>query len=311
MQPTVPQVSLPPPTFSPPPESGWRMGLGAMLAGGAHLLLILALAWGVNWNSRTPDGVEAELWSAVPQIAAPRAATPPPAPTPPPEPVKPPPKPKPDTPPQPTEQELRNAQIAIEKAKQEEQKKKDAERERREKERELEKQREKALEKEREREQEKEREKREAEKKAAADKEKRKEQEEQRKAKEQLEKTEAARQQMLKRMQGQADGTGDPGSAGKAAQSSGPSAGYAGRIKAKVKPNIVFIDKDNIQGNPEADVEVRLAPDGRILSQRIIASSGVKEWDDAVLRAIERTEKLPLDDGKVPSVMVLTFRPKD
>ncbi|MES2888631.1 MAG: protein TolA, partial [Pseudomonadota bacterium] len=112
-----------PTDFAPPPDSGGRMGIGAVLASLAHALLVLALAWGVNWTSHTPEGVEAELWSAVPQVAAPRAAEPQPV-TPPPEPAKPtppPPKPKPEAPPPPNEQEIRNAQIALEKAKREEQ----------------------------------------------------------------------------------------------------------------------------------------------------------------------------------------------
>jgi colicin import membrane protein len=38
----------------------------------------------------------------------------------------------------------------------------------------------------------------------------------------------------------------------------------------------------------------------------------VKEWDETVLRAIDRTEVLPRDvDGRVPSTMVIAFRPKD
>lgn len=275
---------LPPQDLSPPNKSSWRLGI--TLACGAHLLLILALAWGVNWSSSQPVGVEAELWSAAPQIAAPRPTAPPP------EAVKPPPKPQPPPPVQPSQQELHNAQIAIEKAKKEEQKKKDAEQERK-------------LADKREREAEAK-----AQEEAEIQKQKRKEKEEERKTKEQQEKAETTRQQMLKRIQDQAQGTGDPASQGKATQTSGPSANYAGRIRAKIKPNIVF-NNDTIPGNPEADVEVRLAPDGRIQSQRLIASSGIKEWDEAVLRAIERTERLPLDEGKVPAVMVMTFRPKD
>jgi hypothetical protein len=45
-----------------------------------HLLLIVAIAFGVKWRAHEPEGVSAELWSAVPQIAAPRAVSPPPTP---------------------------------------------------------------------------------------------------------------------------------------------------------------------------------------------------------------------------------------
>ena len=65
-----------------------------------------------------------------------------------------------------------------------------------------------------------------------------------------------------------------------------------------------------IVGNPVAEVEVRTAPDGTILSSKITKSSGVKSWDDAVLRAIEKTEVLPRDlDGRVPSPMIIALRP--
>jgi colicin import membrane protein len=67
-----------------------------------------------------------------------------------------------------------------------------------------------------------------------------------------------------------------------------------------------------VVGNPRAEVEVRVAPDGMIQSRRIVQSSGNKAWDDAVLRAIEKTAVLPKDtDGRVPQVIVMGFRPLD
>ena len=40
----------------------------------AHVLLIVALTWGVHWKTSTDQpAVQAELWAAVPQQAAPRA----------------------------------------------------------------------------------------------------------------------------------------------------------------------------------------------------------------------------------------------
>ena len=65
-------------------------------------------------------------------------------------------------------------------------------------------------------------------------------------------------------------------------------------------------------GYPRAEVEVRAAPDGTITGTRLIQSSGNKAWDDAVLRALQKTETLPRDvDGRVPSSLVIGFRPKD
>ncbi len=247
----------------PHPPSG--MGPGLMLALLVHVALVVALAFGVNWHASEREGVEAELWAAVPQIAAPRAVEPEPAPV---VPAKPAPVPKSEPTP--------DAQIAIERAKREEQRKQKEIAEK----------------------QEQERLKAQALKLEAQ----RKKEEETRLA--------AQRDANLKRMMGQAGATGDASSTGTAAQSAGPSAGYAGRIKARIKPNIVFTD--NPSGNPVAEVEVRLAPDGRILSQKLLKASGLKEWDDAVQRAIDRTEVLPRDlDGRVPPTIVITFRPHD
>jgi colicin import membrane protein len=93
-------------------------------------------------------------------------------------------------------------------------------------------------------------------------------------------------------------------------KSSGPSASYAGRIRARIKPNIVFTDA--IATNPTAEVEVKTSPDGTIISRKLTQSSGIKAWDDSVLKAIDKTEVLPRDtDGRVPSSMTITFRPKD
>jgi colicin import membrane protein len=118
------------------------------------------------------------------------------------------------------------------------------------------------------------------------------------------------RRKNLERMMAQAGATGEPTSTGTAQHSAGPSATYAGRIKARIKPNIVFADSP--EGNPLAEVELRLAADGTILSQKLTKPSGLKEWDDAVQRAIERTQVLPRDaDGSVPSKMVIAFRPRE
>ncbi|RZJ08581.1 MAG: TonB C-terminal domain-containing protein [Rubrivivax sp.] len=113
---------------------------------------------------------------------------------------------------------------------------------------------------------------------------------------------ERARQENLKKM------LADLG--GPSLSSAGPSAGYAGRIKARIKPNIVFTEAVN--GNPLAVVDVRTAPDGRIISRKLTTPSGAPAWDDAVLRAIDRTEVLPLDEnGKIPAVLQIEFRPND
>ena len=90
----------------------------------------------------------------------------------------------------------------------------------------------------------------------------------------------------------------------------GPSASYAGRIVARVKPNIVFTEEP--PNNNAAEVEVRLSPNGTIVGRKLIQSSGNKAWDEAVLKAIDKTAVLPRDeDGRVPPVLEISFRPKD
>ena len=261
----------------------------------AHLLLIAAIAFGVHWKNSQPTTIAAELWSAVPQAAAPRAVDVAPAPVPAPAVVKrpEPPAPKVQTPPAP------DAQIAIEQAKREAAKRALAERE--------------------DAQREKQRLKEElAQKQAAADKVKAEKEKLERDKTAKAEKADkdeaarlaAARDANLKRLQGLASATGGPTDSGTAAYSSGPSASYAGRIMARIKPNIVF--NDNVDGNPLATVEVKLAPDGTIVAKRLVKSSGVRSWDEAVLRAIERTEVLPRDiDGRVPPPFQIDFRLRD
>jgi colicin import membrane protein len=256
------------------PRRPGGMGRGAAIAIGVHVLLLIALAVGVNWRASEPQNVTAELWAAVPETAAPAPAVPaPPKPVekvvePPPQPVKPEPPP------------AREADIALEK--------------------ENEKQRLKALADE-------EKEKAEAQKKKkelAA-------QQKQAQAERQAQAEAAQREANLKRIQGMAGATGAPTATGmgqRDAGPKGPSAGYGDRIRSRVKPNIVMTEA--VTGSPRAEVEVRAAPDGTILSRRLVKSSGDKAWDDAVLRAIDRTAVLPRDaDGTVPSPITIGFTP--
>ncbi|MFM1926298.1 MAG: hypothetical protein RIT44_2104, partial [Pseudomonadota bacterium] len=121
---------------------------------------------------------------------------------------------------------------------------------------------------------------------------------------------EAMRQENLKRIQGMAGASGGEKATGTALKSSGPSASYAGRLVGSIKPNIIY--PGDVVGNPRAEVEVRVAEDGTIQRITIIQKSGNTAWDDAVLRAIDKTKKLPKDtDGRIPPVIVLGFRPQD
>ena len=139
-----------------------------------------------------------------------------------------------------------------------------------------------------------------------AEREKAAEEARQRAAAEQALKERFRREQMarLSNLAGKAEDTGT------AQKASGPSATYAGKVVAAVRPNIIF--PGTVAGNPSAEVEVTTLPTGEILGRKLVRSSGDPDWDTAVLRAIDRTQRLPRDvDGRVPSPMIIAFRPKD
>jgi colicin import membrane protein len=272
----------------PRAADGW--GPGLMLAIGVHLMLVAALALGVQWKISNPDPIEAEIWSEIPRAAEPEATQPPPpapapevppTPTPAPEPVKvePAPEPVPEVvvakvPPKKKEEPKKKRKEPVEifdstppkpsskdKTPPKPVESKPA--------------------------------KTPPSKVTAVDT----------KAQEAAER-EAQRQANIKRM------LSDAGTVGSGAKAAGPTAAYAGRIKARIKPNIVFTEE--VSGNPAALVEVRCAPDGRIMSRKLLESSGIAAWDEAVLRAVDRTETLPPnEEGKVPGVIQLYFKPKD
>lgn len=293
--------------FAPPPNKGFLRGLAIALL--AHALLLAALSLGVQWKTNTQTlSAEAELWSALPQEAAPKPVErPPEAPTPPvqAEPVKALPPPlalaQPEAPQadivlakeklrlkkekQRALGEQRLAQLKLEKAEKLKQVKLDQE---------------KTL--------------AEAKKKNAqeAKRQEAKRQEALIAEEEKLDnlKIEIQREANLKRMAGLAGTTGGAEAKGTALQASGPSPSYAGKLRARIKPNIVFTD--DIAGNPTAEIEVRTASDGSIVSRKLTKTSGLKSWDEAVLKAIDKTDTLPRDtDGRVPSTLIISFRPKD
>lgn len=273
--------------LAPPRQDHWLGPVGLALL--AHGLLVAALTWGVGWKQDVPTPVfEAELWSRLPLQAAPRAEAPPPAPPAPAPEVRPEPRPAPP-PPGPSE-----AQIATQRAQQKKEQEQRA----------LEEARQKALTE------------KAAADKAAADKKRQQEQKlaaDKKAAEEKREREEAAerqRQENIRRMLGQAGASGAPQATGTAQQSAGPSAGYGARVAARIKPNVVFTE--TVSGNPRAEVEVRTLPDGTIVGRRIVKSSGNADWDEAVLKAIDRTATLPRDtDGRVPPALIIGLRPLD
>ena len=315
--------------FAPPAAPGMAGAL--LLALLTHALLLLALGMGVQWKSKVePVVVQAELWANLPQIAEPTPVLQPepepktkPEPEPAPEPpaklksvskIEPaPPTPAPTLPdPQIVQEKLRlqKEKLQQEQRTAEKQAQDKAENDKLEKAK-LEKAKLEKAKLDKEKIAQQERDKQEKLRQELAQKDTRKRATDAPKpdapsdeeiAKAEAQKREELRQQSLKRMAGMAGGA--------AAQNAGPSAEYAGRIRARITPNITYTD--TISGNPTTEIEVRTMPDGTIISRKISKSSGVKSWDDAVLAAIDKTEVLPRDqDGRVPGTLMISFRPRD
>ena len=277
--------------FGPPRDAGSVRAFGLAMV--AHTLLIIALTWGVGWKRTDPSATsyDAEIWSALPQPAAPRLietpVPPPPPPPPPPEPAAkapvvkaPPPAPDVDIA---LEQEKKRKQLA-------QQKEADAK---------------KVLDKEL-------KAKDEQTKRLAADEAKKLVAQKAAKQQENEKQSQAAaekeRQTNLQRITGMAGASGAPTDTGTAQRSTGPSASYGGRLRAAIKPNVVY-SKD-VVGNPIAFVEVRLLSDGTVISQKLNKSSGDPDWDDAAMKAITPTRVLPRDvDGRIPDLyMIIEMR---
>lgn len=303
--------------YSVPPEPGrWRaLTLAALM----HLLLLVFLWIGIRWQNDTPATLEAEVWSPQPREAAPL-----PVPTAEPEKQPEPPKPVLKQTPKPAEEErpVVKPDIALE----QEKKRKALEKKR--------------FEEEQQAKLKKQKEKEEAEKlakaKAAEEERLRKEKlekakaaEEDRLRKEKLEKdkkaAEAKRKQQeteekllakfrdedMKRLANGATGTGGTGEAARS-QGSRADAGYVGRVAAKIKSNIAFNVPEGLADNPPVEYVIDLLPDGSIAGIRKTRSSGVPGFDEAVRRAIEKSQPFPRDKtGSVPSSIVGIHRPKD
>lgn len=278
--------------FAPRPQPGLARAIG--LAVLVHGLLLVALTWGVSWHRNTPVTVEAELWSSVPRQAAPQAAEPPPpppAPAPRPEPAPPRPDPK-------VAERARQADIALERERERREKLKE-EQQKLEQQKRAKAEREARL-----------REEQEARRKQQQQQQREAERLQARKSQDEARNLERLRQENMRRIAGLAGASGAPSATGSALQSAGPSADYAGRIRARIKPRITFLG--DTSSNAVVEVEVRAAPDGTITSRKVLKASGLAGWDDAVLRAIDATAVIPRDvDGRVPSPLILELRPRD
>lgn len=258
-----------------------------------NLAFVALLVFSVTWRNPQAPVVSAELY-------APPARTPPkpePKPEPPkPEPPKPEPKPEPPKPePKPEPPKVdpeREAEIAL-KAK---------------------------LEQERKRRDELERAKAEAEKKKRETEEKKAEEKRLAEVRERQERATAALREQAEReakTRAEADARARAATDAQAkvaaenAARARAEADWIRRIQAKVRGNVTL--PPDLSGNPEAIFEVVQLPTGEILDAQLRKSSGVRSYDEAVLRAILKSSPLPRPDRAelFQRTLTLKFRPVD
>lgn len=285
--------------YTVPKEPGGMRA--AALAIAVHIALLVFFWIGIDWQSETPVAVKAEIWDMQAREAAPVAPPPEPTPQPKPEPepkpvVKEEPKPDPE-PPKP------KVDIALEqeKKRKEEERKQQLARQEKEK-------KEKA-----------EKEKAEEDRKKLAE-EKKKQEQQKAEAEKKLEQQEAAdekrraeaRAEEMRRLTG-AVGSGGTGQAEKSTGSGRADASYLQKIGARIRSNTVFNVPDTLSGNPAVEFDVELLPDGTVRGITLRKPSGVGGFDEAVKRAIERSQPFPRDDktGTVPSRFTVVHKPKD
>jgi colicin import membrane protein len=247
------------------------------LALGVHLLFVLLLVFGVSWQTQHPAPVMVDLWETLPAVR----------PSPPQEPVKPAPEPEPEPvakeppPPKPPD-------IALEKKK--------AEAERLKKLQALQAAEEKA--------------RADAAKVARADQKKRellRQMEEEDLMQRVANEVAANEARQLKQTEARA------AASKRQADVSSVVGQHRELISAKVRGNTRL--PDNLKGNPEVRCLVKLLPTGEVQSVRVTQSSGNVAYDDAVVRAIEKSSPLPLPadrEARAAFVPELSFvhRPK-
>jgi len=278
----APFVSRPTPTF-----------VAGVLALGVHVLFVLLLVFGLSWQTQHPAPVMVDLWESLPAVAPPVVERPP---VPRPEPVKPALAPEPVAKERPP---IKPPDIALEKKK--------AETERLKKLQAIQAAEEKA--------------------RAEASRTAREKQLADQKKRELLRKMEeedlkqrvaneaaanAARQTKL--AEAQANLAEARAAASKRqAEVASVIGQHREMISAKVRGNTRL--PDNLSGNPEVRCLVKLLPTGEVLNVRVTQSSGNAAYDEAVVRAIEKSSPLPLPndrDARAAFVPYLSFvhRPK-
>jgi len=102
------------------------------------------------------------------------------------------------------------------------------------------------------------------------------------------------------------------GSGGISGSGNGAGGTASPRYSDKVRRAFSVPRINNVEGNPIILVNIQIGSDGRIISKRVIRSSGQSEWDKAVIQAIDDTGKIPSDNGAFPiRSFDLSFKPND
>jgi colicin import membrane protein len=259
--------------YSIPKEPGGRGAL--VLALVVHLALVAFLWIGVSWQSQDHGGVEAEVWDVQYREAAPKQ----------PEPVQ---EKREISKPEPKQidKPVEKAQVAKADIALEQEKKRKAEAKK----------------------------KAEYEKRQKLEDEKRKKADAADKRKQELvdqKNREKLRAEEMRRIAG-ATGTGGSGTAPRSTGNNRGDPGYGNKVGAKIRSNTAFVVPSDLDGNPAVEYAIELLPDGCLrATPRMRKSSGVPGFDDAVLKAIKKSEPFPQDStGKVPSSFILIHKPK-
>lgn len=272
--------------FTPRLEPGkWKALILALLV---HVLLAIALIFGVQWRQTPPASMAVEVWRGVPSVSAAKPsaeALPEETPPPPPPPVKaePRPEPKPEARPEPKSPAKPDIAVKQEKDKKTKETPKEPVKE-----------------------------------PAKDTKSKPETKNDSRPSFDDALKREMAQLERQKSVHGErlrAEQESRQMAQLKAEQSSAARAsglaGYADKVRLKVRGNIVL--PPNLAGNPSAVFMLTQLPSGEVVAIKMLKSSGVPAYDSAIERAILKSSPLPLPDDKsdFQRELKLTFCPQD
>ncbi|MFM0152535.1 cell envelope integrity protein TolA [Paraburkholderia sediminicola] len=322
--------------LQPPRERGTGRAFAFALV--MHALLGFFLYHGIQWQNSTPAGAEAELWTEVPDTAIPRQPPPPPVPV----------APAPPLPDEQADIALqekkrqqqeaaREAQLAEQQRQQKLQAQQEADAKRQQqlaadqaaqlaaqkaaaiKQKQLQQQQADKQKQQQLADQQKQQQlKEQQQEQAQADAQKKADAQKAAKAKAQADaaaqakKLDAERRARLAQMQGSAGESSSGNGLAKSGTGSGSggtatSPGYADKVRRVVRPNISWGGETE---GLETVISVRCSPTGTLLDAQISRSSGNQAWDDAALRAVQRSNPMPQDiDGKTPTSFKITLRP--